>query len=600
MPTPNHKFVPILALLAALSALSGRALAADPEGCLMCHQYRGLSRIAADGKTIDLFYVNPNYYDQALGPHAHLKCTDCHEKKDVEVFPHKAATPVDCLRTCHVVSSSNVELRFSHAKLSQLLDHSVHTKKVLEESNQLLGAPLAQGQADCLLCHDEPLFARSEKGVLRQQAPIARCNTCHDEQFPQDTRYFYWHVHARSQPARSHLDLVRLCGACHSNPAIREQFKLPDTSASYLVSFHGKAALLGSQETAGCLDCHVGPGQNIHAMLSQTKTDSPTHSDQIANTCRTCHREAGPRISSAAIHLDLSTSHGIEFFIACIFVVLIVFTFGPSLLMTALKMFHNVIGRHDPEVHDRLHRLDKLLATPQTAQKLQRFTLHQRLQHWYLVICFTVLVVTGFPIKFADRAWAATLVRELGGLPTTRSLHHWFGALLIAGFVYHMVYVMLTVKRQRKKTGIIRAVLGLPMMVTLNDLKGMNLLMLYLLGLRQRSPESGRFNPEEKFEYIGVFWGTFVLGTTGCLMWFNAWTSRHMPGRLLTIAVLIHTFEAFLALLHVGVVHMASVIFAPGVFPVSKAMFTGQTPAHELAEGHAAMIDDAEKETPHA
>ena len=73
---------------------------------------------------------------------------------------------------------------------------------------------------------------------------------------------------------------------------------------------------------------------------------------QLSNTCRTCHREAGPRISTAAIHLDLATGgHGIEFFIACIFIALIVFTFGPSLLMTALKMFHNVIGRRDPEVH---------------------------------------------------------------------------------------------------------------------------------------------------------------------------------------------------------------------------------------------------------
>ena len=127
----------------------------------------------------------------------------------------------------------------------------------------------------------------------------------------------------------------------------------------------------------------------------------------------------------------------------------------------------------------------------------------------------------------------------------------------------------------------------------------MNLLMLYLLGLRRTHPESGRFNSEEKFEYIGVFWGTFVLGTTGCLMWFNAWTSRHLPGRLLTIAVLIHTFEAFLALLHVGIVHMVSVIFAPGRFPVFQAMFTGVTPSEEMAEGHATMIDDVEKEADH-
>jgi hypothetical protein len=88
-------------------------------------------------------------------------------------------------------------------------------------------------------------------------------------------------------------------------------------------------------------------------------------------------------------------------------------------------------------------------------------------------------------------------------------------------------------------------------------------------------------------------------------MWFNAWTTQHLPGRILTIAILIHTMEAFLALLHVGIVHMVSVIFSPDVFPVSPAMFTGETPVSELAEGHTAMLDAVEdqgegEEAPHA
>jgi hypothetical protein len=78
-------------------------------------------------------------------------------------------------------------------------------------------------------------------------------------------------------------------------------------------------------------------------------------------------------------------------------------------------------------------------------------------------------------------------------------------------------------------------------------------------------------------------------------MWFNAWTTQHLPGRILTIAILIHTMEAFLALLHVGVVHMVSVIFSPDVFPVSPAMFTGETPVGELAEVHTAMLQAVNK-----
>src|ERR1019366_5349566 len=114
------------------------------------------------------------------------------------------------------------------------------------------------------------------------------------------------------------------------------------------------------------------------------------------------------------------------------------FTFGPSLLITALKMLHNVIGRHDPAEHANMNRVAKLLALPAGRRHLLRFPMHQRLQHWYLVLCFLTLALTGFPIKFAGRVWAAWVIRELGGLPMARLMHRWAGALLVAGLIYHL------------------------------------------------------------------------------------------------------------------------------------------------------------------
>ena len=86
------------------------------------------------------------------------------------------------------------------------------------------------------------------------------------------------------------------------------------------------------------------------------------------------------------------------------------------------------------------------------------------------------------------------------------------------------------------------------------------------------------------------------LGVTGLLMWFNAWTTEYLTGRVLTIALLLHTFEAFLALLHVGIIHMVGVIFSPIVFPLSPAMFSGNTPTEEMVEAHPAMLERVAKQ----
>jgi len=600
--TTNKRCLTALIVL-VLSAVPDIAAAADPENCLSCHRYRGLARVEDDA-TIRLYYVNPEYYDKALGPHARLRCTDCHESSEVSVIPHTTVSPVDCTRICHLTPETKTEIVFAHDRVADMLTGSVHDEAVLDASNEALGSPLAPGQARCLLCHDEPTFRRGSHTWAEQEAPIARCNVCHGEELPIDTRYYYWHVHARSRPARSRESLVRVCALCHSNPAILDQAQLPDTTASYLASFHGKAMLLGSTSTAACLDCHTGPMQNVHMMESAEQPGSPTNPQQLANTCRGpgCHPTAGHAVGSAAVHLELASGGGIEYFIASMFIVLIVFTFGPSALLTALEMLQVVVGRHDPEHHRRRALAERLMADVQGRERLKRFTPHQRVQHWILFASFTALVLTGFPLKFADHNWAEWLVAQMGGLSIARLIHRWAGMVLIVGCCYHIVYVGVHARRQRRRTGKswVDTIADLPMVMRGEDWRDLIHLLGFLLFLRRTRPKAGRFSLEEKFEYFGVFWGIALLGITGVLMWANAWTTRYLPGRVLTVIYVVHTFEAFLALLHVGIVHLISVIFAPSVFPISPAMFTGMTPPEEMAEGHAAMLTEVSEALPGA
>ena len=594
----DHVCVLAAALLALVLVVPARAL--DPEGCLTCHRYKGLARLDRQDNRVHMYYVDPNYYDHALGAHSRLRCSECHQRSEVEVIPHKAVTPVDCSRSCHVIGAEGLALTFSHDRIATMLEGSVHTQATLQEANQLLGGPIREGQSRCLLCHDEPRFGRGVESWIEQSVPVQRCNVCHNETFPVNTSYFYWHVFARSQPAHSHEDTVRICAVCHHNEAILEHFKHPDTIASYLSSFHGKAMLLGSEETAVCLDCHVGTMQNVHLMKKYVDADASTHPAHLADTCRSpaCHATAGAEVSRAAVHLELATGGGVEYVVALIFVAMIVFTFGPSLMLSALEMLHIGLGRADPDTHARAGVVEKMLETSRGRRLLSRFNFHQRFQHWCLMALFAALVYTGFPLKFADRGWAAWMIAAIGGVDVARRVHRVAGTLLILGLVYHLVYVgvMLVRKARRERTGVLRAIFRMPLAVTPYDMNEMTHLVLYLLGLRKNRPLQGRFSLPEKFEYFGVFWGTVLLGATGLLMWYSDWTTRHMSGRILTLAFLVHGFEAFLALLHVGVVHMVSVIFSPAVAPVSPAMFNGLSPAEELAEAHPAWVDEAKKE----
>lgn len=591
---PNRK-IQVAAAVLAVAALAPAARAADPENCLSCHRYRGLARIGEDGKA-HLYHVNPDYYERALGPHARLRCTDCHPRAEVEVIPHKPVSPVNCTTVCHLAPAGDVEVTFSHEPIVGMLESSVHNREVLDKVNVVLGSPLREGQARCLLCHDEPVYRRPMETWAATAAPVARCEVCHGPELPVDVRFMYWHVHARSRPARSHEDITRACGLCHARPEVREAFGMPDTVASYLYSFHGKAMMLGSEETASCLDCHVGQLENVHVMKSPGNPESSTHAAQLADTCRTpdCHPTAGAQISSAAIHLDLSTSGGIEFFIAALFVVMILFTFGPSVVLQALEMLQVVIGRHDKHLHRHEQLARRLMADPRGREALTRFSVHQRFQHWTLAVCFTILVLTGFPIKFADRDWARWLVNLFGGLHNARMAHRYAGLILMIGFAYHIVYAAVCAVRIKRATGQgwIKTIMGLPMLTSPQDIRQLFQQLGFLLFLRKARPELGRFSLKEKFEYFGVFWGSALLGLTGFLMWANAFTTTYLPGRTLTVASLIHTMEAFLALLHVGIIHMVGVIFSPVVFPLSHAMTNGNTPVEELAEAHAGMLQE--------
>lgn len=614
MAPPTLGRITLLAAGLLLGFLAIDTRADDPDNCLLCHQFRGLSRLDPETSRLHLFFADPDYSNHRRGPHARLGCTDCHERSEVSVIPHKTVTPVDCARACHLANQSGVAREFSHAHVKRMLQESAHTADILSKLQFSKGPLLSPDQSNCLYCHDEPVFRNPAKAIPRvAEMPshvFDRCDVCHKEAAPLDTEYFLRHVASRLVPARPPLELAQVCAVCHSDPLVNKSHELPDAVASFVRSFHGKAALLGDDTSANCLSCHVSAGDNAHRMLGKSNALSPVNPVRIADSCRStdCHPGADKSIAATAVHLDLPTAHGsMEYLLAVTFIVLTILTFGPSALLVLLELFQIIVGREQHEDHHVRALAQKLIADPRGRERLKRFKPRHRVQHWILTVLFTLLVMTGFPMKFADHAWAEATVKLFGGLQIARVVHHWAGIFLVIGFIMHMVdvfFVFLARARELMqvghKNGYRKAFTSLPMWISPTDVKKTFQLLACLLFLRKDRPTFGRFSPAEKFEYLGVFWGTMLLGITGAILWGEQYASHWLGGlfggRVFNLSTIAHTYEAFLAVIHVGILHIYNVILAPRVFPLSPATITGHTPLDKLVEEHSELVEEVARD----
>jgi hypothetical protein len=80
------------------------------------------------------------------------------------------------------------------------------------------------------------------------------------------------------------------------------------------------------------------------------------------------------------------------------------------------------------------------------------------------------------------------------------------------------------------------------------------------------------------------------------MLWGQQISSHFVSGRVLNLALIAHTYEAFLAIIHVGILHIINVIFEPAAFPLSLATLTGKTPLVELAEDHGEQVREVARE----
>lgn len=202
-----------------------------------------------------------------------------------------------------------------------------------------------------------------------------------------------------------------------------------------------------------------------------------------------------------------------------------------------------------------------------------RFTVPQRIEHFFLVLSFTVLGVTGLVQMYATHRLSEWLIGFMGGIAVVRVIHRAAAILFALSTVYHVIILAHKFLVRR---------LPMTMLPTLKDVTDGIHSLGYSLFLRREPPQMPRYNFAEKLEYWALIWGGLIMIVTGFMLWNPLITTKYLPGQFIPAAKAAHGGEALLAVLAIIVWHFYNV----HIKMFNKSMLTGKMTAHQMEEEH--------------
>ncbi len=235
-------------------------------------------------------------------------------------------------------------------------------------------------------------------------------------------------------------------------------------------------------------------------------------------------------------------------------------------------------------------------ARPQPqATSIKRFTMVNRINHAFVILTFFGLTATGLPLVFSDHYWSGPLIGIFGGVWSAGILHRIFAVMLVMNFVVHFAGLFISALRcRRKHDSLLRNWLTgpnsmLPRWKDITDCWGM---MRWFMG--GKKPTFDRFTYWEKFDYWAEIGGSGIIGVSGLLLWFPEIASTIFPGWIFNVAMVVHGYEALLAICFIFTIHFFNAHLRFEKFPVDDVMFTGSLPEeefkHERGEQYERLI----------
>ncbi len=426
--------------------------------------------------------------------------------------------------------------------------HTSHRE--LPKSDSLSSVNPKNLPTTCGKCHHgiEEQFEKSihSKLVSKSDKPLPVCNDCHTA-----------HTIIRTDNQGFKLGIINTCGKCHG-----------EITKTYFDTYHGKVAQLGYTKTAKCYDCH-----GAHDILPPSDSRSHLSRQNVVQTCQKCHEGANRRFAGYLTH---ATHHDPEKYPILFYVFwgmtgLVVGTFFFSGIHTLLWLPRAWQMR---KIHQQIEK------EHQDERQYQRFSRLNRILHVGMIISFLSLALTGMTLKFSYTSWASILSRIFGGFEVAGYIHRIAATIMVVVFITHIVDLFRRKKKEFKtwKNLLFGAYTMIPTKKDLLDMIGS---IKWFIGIGQR-PQYGRWTYWEKFDYFAVFWGIFIIGSTGMTLWFPEFFTNFMPGWFINVATIIHSDEALLATGFIFTVHFFNTHLRPEKFPMDLVVFTGRMPVEEL------------------
>jgi len=206
-----------------------------------------------------------------------------------------------------------------------------------------------------------------------------------------------------------------------------------------------------------------------------------------------------------------------------------------------------------------------------------RFSPKQRVEHFFTMVIFSLLCLTGLPQKFYTSGWAHTLVDFFGGPDWTRSIHRFCGVLLALSTVFHFAGAIALVASRRTR---------LSMVPTKQDFADAIGTLRYYLGVKDRPPLFDRYDYRMKFEYWGLVAGNVIMVLTGFVLYLPTLTARLLPGQVIPAAKVAHSNEGLMAFLVITIWHVYNAHLNPDVFPFDTSIFTGKISRERMLHEH--------------